>query len=249
MPQACHGPMTCRVCWKADEGSEKTFHDDKWRLVNDPGYWGAPDPEVLVLGMTKGTTQAREMGEAFRNGNFDTVAFDGFRPRLLEALQIVGLMQDISDIAPFLTAASRDWGFASIVRCSLTARDPKGVYRGNSGPVIRGMRSPEGARIMSTCIREHLSKLGPRTRLVVLLGNDEDYFRAIKAAMLTAFGSYEPLPGAGQVAFRSGGRLFVHIGHPSPLNGHFSTFRDGDAGTGQGRKRIQAQQGITVYRA
>jgi len=241
--------MSCRICWKPDEGTEKEFHDGKWRLVNDPGYWGAPDPKFLVLGMTKGTTQAREMSESFRNGTFDTAAFAGFRPRLLEALQIVGLMQGVQDIDPYLTAASRDWGFASIVRCSLTARDQNGTYRGNSGPVIRGMRSPEGAQIMSACVKEHLTRLGPRTRLIVLLGNDENYFRAIRQAMLSVFGSYDTLPGAGQVAFKSGGRLFVHIGHPSPLNGHFSTFRNGSAEAGQGRKRVQAQLGIAASEA
>ncbi|MBW3243546.1 hypothetical protein KUV57_12810 [Epibacterium sp. DP7N7-1] len=249
MPEACHGPMTCRVCWKSSEGTEKDLHDGKWRLVNDPGYWGAPDPEVLVLGMTKGTTQAQEMSEAFQNGTFDTVAFGGFRQRLLEALQIVGMMQGVQDISPYLTAASLDWGFASIVRCSLTARDQNGSYRGNSGPVIRGMRSPEGAQIMSACVKEHLTRLGSRNRLVVLLGNDENYFRAIKQAMLSAFGSYDPLPGAGNTAFRAGGRLFVHIGHPSPLNGHFSTFRTGSPETGQGRKRVQARLGIEASEA
>lgn len=244
MTTACHGPMACRACWRDDEGSVKLLHDEKWRLVNDPGYWGAPDPEVLVLGMTKGTTQASEMADAVAKDKFDEVAFSGFRGRLLEALQIVGLMEGVQDIDPFLKAESTDWGFASIIRCSLTARAADGSYKGNSGPVIRGMRKPEGARIMATCVREHISRLGPRTKLVVLLGNDNNYFQAVETAMRSAFGDYVPLSGAGQVAFRSGGRLFVHVGHPSPLNGFFGTFRDGSVETGQGRKREQARMGV-----
>lgn len=240
MTQACHGPMSCRLCWKDGEHKEKDLHEGKWRLVNDPGYWGAADPEVLVLGMTKGTTQAREMAEAFRDGTFDQVAYAGFRPRLLQALQVVGLMKGIDNLAPYLTAASRDSGFASIVRCSLTARDAEAAYRGNSGPVIRGMRSPEGGEVMARCVSEHLSKLGNRTKLVVLLGNDDNYIRAVKEAVTRAFGQYEAIPGADDVGFRVDGRTFVHIAHPSPLNGHFTTFRSGPEDTVQGRKRIAA---------
>lgn len=246
MTTAQHGPIACRNCWKDCDGSVRHLHEGKWQLVNDPGYWGAPDPKVLILGMTKGTTQMQFMQDAHESGNFDAVAFSGFRPRLLQALQAIGLMQDVEDISPFLTAASTDYGFASIVRCSLTARDKHGIYRGNSAPVIRGMKSPEGQDVMARCIETHLSRLSDRTRLVVLLGNDTNYFAAVKGAMLKAFNEYQPLPGLGQVAFRAGGRLFVHIGHPSPLNGHFKSFLEGDATAGQGLKREQAKAGVAL---
>lgn len=62
---------------------EFTTDDRRFHVVNDPGAWGAADPEILVLGISKGFTQAR----ALESGEFDSVPFRGIRDRLQEALR------------------------------------------------------------------------------------------------------------------------------------------------------------------
>jgi hypothetical protein len=52
-----HGPITCRACFEDRDPAVTAIESGGFRLVNDPGYGGAPDPVVLVLGQSKGRTQ------------------------------------------------------------------------------------------------------------------------------------------------------------------------------------------------
>lgn len=53
-PLPTHGPLSCSICFSHCNAPETA---NGWRLINDPGYWGATDPVVLVLGQSKGKTQ------------------------------------------------------------------------------------------------------------------------------------------------------------------------------------------------
>lgn len=81
----CHGPMMCRRCWASDGDTQQI---GKFKLVHDPGHWGASEPATLVLGISKGNTQSR----AYAVGPFEQVAFKGIRHRILEIFQSVGLL-------------------------------------------------------------------------------------------------------------------------------------------------------------
>src|SRR5690348_13165688 len=50
-----HGRIACRRCFA---GTDEVLTLGKWRVVNDPGAWGSATPTVLVLGFSKGFTQA-----------------------------------------------------------------------------------------------------------------------------------------------------------------------------------------------
>jgi hypothetical protein len=244
-----HGPMACERCWLGCKTREKFVGpNDKYRIVNDPGYWGATNPRVLVLGMSKGNTQASVMNDSYADGTFDMVAFMGFRDRLLKVLHAMGLMHKDTSIDHHLTAQETDWGFASILRCSLTVKtyNPKKniwQYSAESGGVISSMKN-EFQPWMVNCIDEHLTRLSKRTRLVIMLGNAENYFKALEPAMRAVFPDYEPHPKYGKLVFRAGKRFFVHVGHPSKGNGHLGTFLDGAQHIGQGAKRDHARRAI-----
>src|SRR5690606_7998729 len=94
--------MNCSRCWS---GISATMQDcGPFRLIRDPGHWGASDPHTLVLGISKGNTQST----AFSSGPFERVAFKGMRHRVLEVLQAVGLLPN--ETAPGIRAAVRAVG-------------------------------------------------------------------------------------------------------------------------------------------
>jgi hypothetical protein len=242
--QACHGRISCRVCWKDGEGNHKLMDGQSAQLVNDPGYWGAPDPSVLVLGMSKGFTQSNMM--ATDQGSFDRIAYAKFRKRLLQGLQAVGLMEGVQNIDPKLTAAEKEFGFASVIRCSMTANDG-GEFVSASGKLISALKRPQAAAVMDTCLKTYIGALSPKTRLVVLLGNSSGYVDYMRKAMPKLFSDYAAADGYDGLLYKAGGRFFVHVAHPSGSNGHFEGFLTGNAndGNGQGIKRELAKKAIS----
>lgn len=253
MPLPCHGPISCRLCWVGSKGSEKGFGPSistrahRFRMVNDPGAWGAQVPQILVLGMSKGETQAAAMARAVIDGSFEAVPFAKMRPRLLQSLQAVGLLTGETSIDHRFLATEADYGWGSILRCSLTGWSKKNQrWSGASGDVIPGLRNPEGNEALKRCIRQHLKDLSDRTQLIVLLGNDDNYIAVVRHAFEEVFGVTISLPGTGSQAFRVGAQTVVHVGHPSPLNGHFISFLQGPVSTTQGAKREEAKLGVQI---
>ena len=240
-----HGPMGCRLCWRNSEKDQKFCDNEQSKVVNDPGYWGAPAPRVLILGMSKGNTQSDAMSKSWKNGDYDYIPYMGFRPRLLNVLQAVGLLPDVENLDSRIKKTEQTYGWASILRCSLTGRKPDGSYGASSAQVIPAMRRQEVNGWLTECIASHIGGLSRRTQLVVLLGNDDRYMRVVGKAMKDVFGrESEEHPALSPVVFRAGPRFFVHVGHPSPLNGTFREFLEGDKNAGQGKKREMARLGV-----
>ena len=59
-----HGHIACRRCFTADGPSQMI---GKWQMVNDPTAWGSTTPVILILGFSKGFTQAN----AFHSGRLE----------------------------------------------------------------------------------------------------------------------------------------------------------------------------------
>lgn len=70
-----------------------------------PATGEASSPTILVLGFSKGFTQAR----AFQDPAFEEIPFEGMRERLTQALRALGalvLMSMLIGLSPILIAAS-----------------------------------------------------------------------------------------------------------------------------------------------
>lgn len=203
--------------------------------------------------MSKGNTQANAMKSAQSDGTFDDVAYAGFRHRLLAVMQTVGFMRGERSLDHHLKASETEWGFASVLRCSLTAKawnkkKRAFEYSAASAGVIRGFKN-EFQGWLTSCLEEHLLALSRRTRLVVLLGNSESYPGTLKPTLQMLFPDFREGPGFDGLVYRAGGRLFVHVGHPSRGNGYFNEFIYGSTSTGQGHKRELAKRAITMFLA
>ncbi len=225
----CHGPMMCRRCWASDGDTQQI---GKFKLVHDPGHWGASEPATLVLGISKGNTQSR----AYAVGPFEQVAFKGIRHRILEIFQSVGLLPNevASQFETRFTSVESDFAFASVVRCSLTGMDrKKGIHTADSPNVLPAFRAnSEGYLFVANCVDQHLANLSPRTKLVLLLGNTGAYISALRDVIATKRGRIIPI---NEVGYWAANVKFVHLAHPSKGNGHFGAFVRGEGTPGQKR--------------
>lgn len=237
-----HGPIACRQCWQGrDVNAEYTTSDGRFRVVNDPGAWGCAEPSVLVLGISKGFTQAR----AFAMGDFDTVPFKDCRDRLKRVLEVVGVMDAGADIDAAMGAGERHFGWGSLVRCSLSGWNArKGAFGAGTPEVLPAFKHPEASRFLQGCMRKYLADLPDTVSLVVLLGNDNRYIEIVAEELIRLHGqAYERI---NPVAHRVCGRPWVHVAHPSRGNGFFGQFVSGAADTGQGLKRELARAAINL---
>lgn len=230
-----HGPMSCRRCFP---GSINTpLIRGRWQAINDPGAWGSQTPRVLVLGFSKGFTQAN----AYANGNFEDIPFKGMRRRLTEMLQSLGVLPETDEVGGKFAPGEKDFAFGSLVRCSLARRDNSGKL-GCTGPIMPKAFVEEVASVTRTCAETYLTKIPDRTKLVLMLGTADSYVGScmalIRSLHPSTFGRLNSM------SYRASGSVFVHVSHPSGSNGHHSAWMSGGAGTKSGAKRKQAEVGV-----
>lgn len=199
-----HGPMSCRACFP--DSSDAVIHGP-WMLINDPGYWGAADPLVLVLGFSKGNTQRR----AYQMGEFDKVAFAKSRDRLRNVLARIGLLPADDDIDLRMMATERVFAFASLLRCSLS----KG-HKTSGSITVEAISGPPARQWIETCAQTHLGGLTSRTKLVVLLGLTDRYVEAVHGLLARLHDSEYQRTSA--TTGRSKDRTYVFVQHPSRLS-------------------------------
>jgi hypothetical protein len=221
-----HGPIDCRDCFSSDE-TLKIMGD--WRLNNNPGYYGSPNPKTLVLGFSKGANQNRTA----LAGDFDKIAFAGARGRLQAILEVLGLMPKDRSIDSLMTAKESEFGVASIVRCSF-CKMKDGKCKTSGDVIPSAFTNHETLAVIERCISKYLTRLPESVVRVILLGTDDRYIVKTKNLVERLYPDFEKVS---RVAFRAGGALWVYATHPSPLNGYFTQWTSGSLDTIQGRKR------------
>lgn len=212
-----HGEQDCRLCF--GECRDQVLNVDGWRLVNDPGYWGAADPKVLVLGQSKGNTQIQTL----HRSSFDKVAFAGIRDRLAAILDSVGVPVRISGkFDETFTEREKDLGFASLLRCSLSC--PSGKTSGS--PVTAGMSDAIVDTWVGNCAKRWLSELNPRLRLVIFLGLTPAYVNGVMRHLRVLHP--RSFKKTGQVTAEAAGVTWVFVQHPSRISeNHYQRWIDG----------------------
>lgn len=233
-----HGREACTGCFGASaEWGESSYEEDGWRLIYNPMSWGSPNPKRLVLGFSKGSRQANEI----RLRPHDEVPFRGFRGKLSEALQVLGLLGLGSAIDEEIRAGSEDWAFGSLVRCTIEKHDPTTGKYLKSGDVISASTRRAGLDWTSRCIERHLRVLPPRLRTVVMLSNDDDY---VEACFERIQSIHPQTRRVNEVAYRTGDVTWVHIVHVGgPGANHIKAWLSGAPGK-QGNKMRLARQAL-----
>lgn len=217
-----HGRLNCRKCYESN-GSEHCTPHPKWQMVNDPGHWGSATPEYLVLGFSKGATQA----ETFRTGRHEDVAFAKMRPRLERELKLLGALKSHESVNEKIERPDSNIAFGSLIRCSLTREDAsasakKGhqVFASSGSLIVKSFN--EVPHIIQNCVGEFLTQLPSTLKVIFFLGTADTYVREVKLVIKRQYPeSYQDL---NQMAFRADGKKWVFIAHPSPANGTFGNW-------------------------
>ena len=217
LPQ--HGKINCRHCFNSADSNMFKPHP-LWQLRDDPGAWGGSAPEILVIGFSKGSTQAN----IYEKGNFEDVAFGGLaRIRLDQALKRVGLLSYNEHVTNHIENPKYKFAFGSLVRCSLTRETKDGKHLSSGPLIVKSFK--EIPNILENCAQKFIGDLPKCTKTILMLGISSAY---IKGCFKLLSRIYPKLQKINSVSYYDGSRLFVHITHPSPGNGHFSSWKKGN---------------------
>ena len=171
-----HGRISCTACHAAPAAfDEVAAGTEAWRIRANPLSWGSRSPEVLVLGFSKGPTQAGDLDRT----PHDQVAYKGQRVWVGRILARLGLIADPGgkdamnrEIDRLVADPDGRFAFGSMVRCTVERFDAKeGIWKGTGGDMLGGFVSQEfGRRVAGACAERHLGRLPAETRLVVMMG-------------------------------------------------------------------------------
>ena len=231
-----HGRIACRKCFTTESQIEEI---GPWQAVNDPGAWGASQPTVLVLGFSKGFTQA----SAYQNGKFDEIPFKNMRPRLTMALRRIGVLSATETVDAKFSSTEKAVAFGSLVRCSLSRLNAKTGKRECTGAVMPKAFTEAVHRMVRCCAITYLSKLPASVRLVVMLGSGDPYIEGCRGLVRSIYGTQ--FAGINEVAYQTSGVIWVHIAHPSGMNGYFKPWMDGNPSDASGNKLVLALDAIS----
>ena len=219
------------------DSKERSLGD--WRLLNNPGYFGSNDPEILVLGFSKGAIQNKIRTEI----SFDKIAFAGARHRLKAVLESLKIMPSDRGIDALMTKGEKIFGFTSLLRCSLF-KIQDGVCKTSGDVIPKAFVNVATMIVIRRCAKTFLTTLPERVRLVVLLGTSDNYIAKTQSLLRELNADYSAI---NEVAFRTGKTLWVYAAHPSPANGHFNGWISGNADDPSGKKRILAVKAMELY--
>lgn len=215
-----HGKLNCHRCFKSCDTTLSKPHP-LWLLKNDPGAWGGADPDILVLGFSKGSTQA----DIYECGKFEDVAFGGqARNRLDTVLKQLALIKPDEHVSHEISNPNSRFAFGSMIRCSLTREGKSGKHASSGDLIVKSFK--EVPHILDNCTNQYLSNLSERTSLVILLGISNGY---ISGCFEVLSRLYPEMTRLNSVSYGDAKRTFVHVTHPSPGNGHFTHWCKGNS--------------------
>lgn len=226
----CHGPQGCRACfadpgipWHSPNTTPFAVRGHRWQLRANPGYWGATAPRILVLGFSKGPEQNglidNHIGNNGKTIRFEDIPFNDkkkiARGNLKKLLVELGVLDKVRDVDSLFQPYEEIFGFASLVRCTVTYAKPGSDVFVGSGGGITARTLELGAPFVETCADIHLRQLPRSVQLIVVLGATIGFVDGVRTLLRG-----EPLIEGCDTsyAYRYSGRPVVHIPHPSGGN-------------------------------
>lgn len=218
-----HGRITCTKCFSgAPVEFDKTRNTEaNWRITANPLAWGNPNCEIVVLGFSKGPTQAG----ALANSSHDDIAYKGSRQNVGKILFHIGVLSSASgnDLGRTVSEAIADqsgrFHFGSMIRCTVERYDEKDSrWKGSGGGMLdKFVATSFGQTVARNCTDRFLGRLPPRTKLVVMfgLGTKLKYVKeSFKLYQAARGGAWTWL---NDVSYSDGQIVVVHVEHFASL--------------------------------
>lgn len=213
------GRVDCALCHRSESiiFDQTRRIEGNWRITANPLAWGNPNAEIVVLGFSKGPTQAG----ALTTISHDQIAYKGSRKAVGKILAHVGLIPK-ADPETLRRTADRivsdrtgRFHFGSLIRCTVERYDEKdNLWKGSGGGMLdKFVATSFGQEVAGRCSTRFLGELPPQTRLVVLfgLGTGGNYVREARRLIERARpGTWRRI---NEVAYTDGKVTFVHVEH------------------------------------
>lgn len=221
-----HGRIDCSICHNncSIKFDEYKTEKEGWRISANPLAWGSSSPEVLVLGFSKGPTQAGSLATS----PHDEIAFKGGRKAVGKILAHIGLIP-VSDIETqkksvdrIISDRSGLFHFGSLIRCSIERFDEESrIWQGSgSGMLDQFTQTNFGREVSMNCSKRFLSNLPSNVRLVVMfgMGTNGNYIRECRRIIENARpGNWKTI---NDVAYSDEQVTFVHVEHFAVQGAH-----------------------------
>jgi hypothetical protein len=251
LPQ--HGRVECSTCYG---NAGKPVHFDKtqrtlgqWRITANPLAWGNTEPEIIVLGFSKGPTQAG----ALSTTPHDKIAYKGNRLNAGKILAHLGLLPDgyqanlTQTVDQMIANQNGRFHFASLIRCTVERFEAKTrQWKGSGGGMLDKFTQSElGNEVVSACTARFLGTLPKTTKLIVMfgLGSKQSYVNA-------AFTAYQHArPGVwrklNDVSYTDGLITVVHVEHFASQGALIPDWL-GQTGKSRAHLGVMAQQAVSA---
>lgn len=214
-----HGRIGCQVCFSGCSTQFDVTKQEKegWRITSNPLSWGSVEPEVVVLGFSKGPTQAG----ALANRPHDEIAYKGSRLNVGKILAHVGLIPQVSDdqlkqtVDQLIADDTGKFHFGSLIRCTVERFDQKTEkWKGSGGGMLDQFVATDfGKTVAANCATAFLASLPASTKVVVMfgLGTKQNYEReGFKLFERVRPGSWHWI---NEVAYSDSTITVVHVEH------------------------------------
>lgn len=240
-----HGRVECAIC---HQGQPFSFDHTKttagsWRITNNPLAWGNAEPEVVVLGFSKGPEQTG----ALASQPHDKIAYRKGRTNVAKILHHVGLLPapDSKLVDSAIADKSGRYHFGSLVRCTVERFDEKKeLWTGTGGGMLdKFVATDFGSQVLSNCSARFLANLPSRTRLVVMfgLGTKGNYVSNCRKAYADARSG--PWRDVNEVTYTDGEIVVVHTEHFASQGRLLPDWLSGDAHP-RGKLGMLAREGV-----
>lgn len=236
-----HGRIACGDCFPDGHAvwGESEFERGGWRLANNPMAWGSQEPEILVLGFSKGPNQ----NASILTSRHEDVAFARGRKALGKILDTLGLMPSGRTMDDLIADPSSPMAFGSLIRCSVAKADGKGGWLQSGGDILASCLADRSfGNVIANCIRRHLAALPSSLKIVVMLGNSARYIEGCRRAIGDIRTGLRPI---NDVAYGDDQVAFVHTIHFAAQGTLVPDWCDGAYGS-QAEKRKLAQAAIQL---
>jgi len=219
-----------------------------WRITANPLAWGNSQPEILVLGFSKGPSQAGALEKVVHN----EVPYRKGRRQIGKILAHVGLLPaaDPIELKMMVDRAIADtngrFGWGSLVRCTVERFDfKKQEWVGSGGMIDEFMATEFGKRISTACATRFLADLTSATKLIVMfgLGSRGSYIATARRAIEAARpGRWQTV---NEIAYTDGAITVVHVEHFASQGANIPNWL-GQNGHSRARLGVLAREAVSI---
>lgn len=212
-----HGRVDCSKCFHEKPVFDETYREQgNWRIKFNPLSWGGENPTVVVLGFSKGPTQAG----ALVRSHHDQIAYKGSRENVGKILRRIGLLpKSVNDkyaqkVDDLISDKDGMFHFGSLIRCTVEQFTEKKGWIGSGGGMLdKFVATDFGNEVAGNCASSFLADMPSSVKLVVMfgLGTDKNYVRASRKLIEKA--RNKEMKWINDVSYSDDEIVVVHVEH------------------------------------